>query len=230
MPRRSGLTIRRFRPSTVSLRFSVSAGYYRTCVLDGRPRRGARPPGAARMRQGHQDRPGPAAACRRPGHRPGDRISHARAGPAQQPRCPDGPARGHPPPAPPRQGGRDPGDQGTPAYAPPHLRHDHAMPASTSATSRSPPATLTRGRRCGMRSLGNCIRCTKFEWFAGCGGCPGGSGRGARRTGWPGVTQVVSCSQAGYSPPRSSRSQGVCSKLVARRGRCDFHGKVNECW
>jgi hypothetical protein len=46
----------------------------------------------------------------------------------------------------------------------------------------------------------------------------------------PGVTQVVSCSQAGYSPPRSSRSQGVYSKLVAHRGRCDFHGKVNECW
>ena len=46
----------------------------------------------------------------------------------------------------------------------------------------------------------------------------------------PGVTQVVPCSQAGYSSPRSSRSQGLYSKLVARRGRCDFHGKVNECW
>jgi len=27
--------IRRFRPSTVSRRFSVTAGFYRTCVLDG---------------------------------------------------------------------------------------------------------------------------------------------------------------------------------------------------
>jgi hypothetical protein len=74
--------IRRFKPSTVSRRFSVAAGFYRTCVLDGvlehspaehvrRPRRGARPPGPARVRQGHQDRPGPIAARRRPGHRPG---------------------------------------------------------------------------------------------------------------------------------------------------------------
>ena len=38
-----------------------------------RPRRGARPPGPARVRQGHQDRPGPAAARSRPGHRPGGR-------------------------------------------------------------------------------------------------------------------------------------------------------------
>ena len=44
----------------------------------------------------------------------------------------------------------------------------------------------------------------------------------------PGVTQVVSCSQVGYSPPRSSRSQGVYSKLAARRGRCDFHGTYGE--
>ena len=27
--------IRRFKPSTVSRRFSVTAGFYRTCVLDG---------------------------------------------------------------------------------------------------------------------------------------------------------------------------------------------------
>jgi Protein of unknown function (DUF664) len=27
--------IRRFRPSTVSRRFSVTAGFYRTCVIDG---------------------------------------------------------------------------------------------------------------------------------------------------------------------------------------------------
>src|SRR5690348_4003445 len=143
---RSMQEIRRFKPSTVSRRFSVMAGFYRTCVLDGileyspaehvrrprfrriadpgvhppavrgashrrppvtepvrlrasdharparladlrgqrrghrRPRRGARPPSAARVRQGHQGRLGPAAASRRPGHRPGDRVSHARAG------------------------------------------------------------------------------------------------------------------------------------------------------
>ena len=29
--------IRRFRPSTVSRRFSVTAGFYRTCVIDGVP-------------------------------------------------------------------------------------------------------------------------------------------------------------------------------------------------
>src|SRR5689334_6168373 len=73
--------IRRFKPSTVSRRFCVAAGFYRTCVLD-RPRRGARPPGPAGRRQGHQDRLGPAAA--------------------ECPRRPDGPARGHSPPAPAR--------------------------------------------------------------------------------------------------------------------------------
>src|SRR5690349_5604550 len=29
--------IRRFKPSTVSRRFSVTAGFYRTCVIDGLP-------------------------------------------------------------------------------------------------------------------------------------------------------------------------------------------------
>jgi hypothetical protein len=29
------LEIRRFKPSTVSRRFSVAAGFYRTCVIDG---------------------------------------------------------------------------------------------------------------------------------------------------------------------------------------------------
>jgi integrase len=38
--------------------------------------------GAARMRQRHQDRPGPAAASRRPGHRPGSRRPHPPTGPA----------------------------------------------------------------------------------------------------------------------------------------------------
>jgi integrase/recombinase XerD len=32
---RSMQEIRRFKPSTVSRRFSVTAGFYRTCVLDG---------------------------------------------------------------------------------------------------------------------------------------------------------------------------------------------------
>jgi len=39
--------VRRFRPSTVSRRFSVTAGFYRTCVIDGLLEpltRGARPP------------------------------------------------------------------------------------------------------------------------------------------------------------------------------------------
>ena len=103
----------RFKPSTISRRFSVAAGFYRTCVIDGvlahspadhvrrphvpaesptlgfthlqfealvamlgaagpadlrshrrrhrRPGRGTRPPCPAGVRQGHQDRPGPAA-------------------------------------------------------------------------------------------------------------------------------------------------------------------------
>src|SRR5690348_14922446 len=58
--------IRRFKPSTVSRRFCVAAGVYRTFVLD-RPRRGARPPGTAGRRQGHQDRLPAVAECpRRP--------------------------------------------------------------------------------------------------------------------------------------------------------------------
>ena len=155
--------IRRFKPSTVSRRFSVAAGFYRTCVIDcvlehspaehvrrpsvqaESPTLGfthlqfealltaarqsgnncdfalvamlgllglrifeatgadtvdqgerARPPSAARMRQRHQDRPGPAPASRRASHRPGHRYPHLRAHPAQQPRHPDGPPRGYP--------------------------------------------------------------------------------------------------------------------------------------
>jgi integrase/recombinase XerD len=43
--------VRRFKPSTVSRRFSVAAGFYRTCVLDGvlpHPRRRSPPPGSLR--------------------------------------------------------------------------------------------------------------------------------------------------------------------------------------
>src|ERR1700691_4707903 len=85
--------IRRFKPSAVSRRFS--AGFYRTCVVDGVLEHSPAGPGA-------------------------------RADPAQQPRHSDGPARGHPPPAPPRRNRRHPDRQGTPAHAPPHVRHDHA--------------------------------------------------------------------------------------------------------
>jgi len=58
-----------------------------------RPQRRIRPPDTARLRQGHQGRPDPAAASRRPGHRPGNRRSYERADPSQQPRHPDGLAR-----------------------------------------------------------------------------------------------------------------------------------------
>jgi hypothetical protein len=78
------------------------------------------------VRQGHQDRPDPAAASGRPGHRPGDRIPHARAYPAQQPRRPDGPARGHPPPCTSSPGAPASGSPGRTPYAPPHRGHDHA--------------------------------------------------------------------------------------------------------
>ena len=180
--------IRRFKPSTVSRRFSVTAGFYRTCALNGvldhspaehvrRPSVSAESPtlgfthlqfealltaarespnpcdfalvsmlGLLGLRifeatsadtadlgeehghrvlrvcgKGHQDRPGPAAASGRPGHRPGDRPPGPRADPAEHPRRPDGPARGHPPPAAPRRDRRPPDRQGTPAHAPPHL-------------------------------------------------------------------------------------------------------------
>jgi len=206
--------IRRFRPSTVSRRFSVAAGFYRTCVLDGvlehspaehvrrpsvpaesptlgfthlqsgalltaaresanrydfalvamlgllgaadprghrrghrRPRRRARPPGAAGMREGHQGGPGSAAACGRPGHRPGGRPPGSRADPAEYPRLPAGPARGHPPPAPSRRDRRHPDRQGTSAYAPSHWSRPCPALALTCATCRSLPATLIRAQR-----------------------------------------------------------------------------------
>ena len=63
-----------------------------------RPRRRAWPPGAARVRQGHQDRPGSAAASRRPGDRPGGRRPHG--GPVLlNSRGSRMDRRGHPPPA-----------------------------------------------------------------------------------------------------------------------------------
>jgi integrase/recombinase XerD len=184
--------IHRFKPSTVSRRFSVAAGFYRTRVIDGimehspaehvrRPAVPAESPtlgfthlqfeallAAARespnlydfalvamlgllglrifeatgadiadLGEEHGHRvlrvcgkgtkivlvPLPPAVGRAIDRAAGDRP---RAGPAQQPRRPDGPARRHPTPAQPRRDRRHPGHQGTPPYAPSYLRHDHA--------------------------------------------------------------------------------------------------------
>ena len=182
--------IRRFKPSTVSRRFSVAAGFYRTCVLDGvlehspaeHVRRPAVPAESPTLGFTHlqfealltaaQESANPcdfalvamlgllglrifeatsadiADLGEEHGHRVlrvcgkgtkivlvplppavGRAIDRAvglpgpRADPAEHPRCPDGPARGHPPPAPPRRDRRHPGRQGAPAHAPPHLRY-----------------------------------------------------------------------------------------------------------
>jgi hypothetical protein len=90
-----------------------------------RPRRRTRPPGTARVRQGHQGGPGPAATSGRPGHRPGHRAPRPRADPAKQPRHPDGPPCGHSAAAAPRWH-RRPADEGTPAYASLHFRYHDA--------------------------------------------------------------------------------------------------------
>ena len=186
--------MRRFKPSTVSRRFPVTAGFYRTCVLDGimdhspaeHVRRPAVPAGSPTLGFTHlqfeallnaaRDSANPCdfALVTMPGllglrifeatgadigdlgeehgHRVlrvcgkgtktvlvqlppavGRAIDWAigppdtRAGPAQQPRRPDGPARSHPPPAPARSSRQHPGHQGSPPHAPPHVRHDHAV-------------------------------------------------------------------------------------------------------
>ena len=185
--------MRRFRPSTVSRRFSLAAGFYRTCVLDGvlehspaehvrRPSVPAESPAlgftllqfealltAARQsanpcdfalvamlgllglrifeatsadigdlgeEHGHRVLrvcgkgtkivlvPLPPAIGRAIDRAVASRVP--RADPAEHPRRPDGPARGHPPPALARRSRRHPDRQGTSAHAPPHLRHDHA--------------------------------------------------------------------------------------------------------
>ena len=179
--------VRRFKPSTVSRRFSVTAGFYRTCVLDGilehSPAEHVRRPSApaesptlgfthlqfealltaarqspnpydfalvamlgllglrifeatsadiADLGEEHGHRvlrvcgkgtkivlvPLPPAVGRAIDRAVGPRDPRAR--PAQQPRCPDGPARGHPPPAAPRRDRRDPG---MPRTHPHMLRH-----------------------------------------------------------------------------------------------------------
>jgi hypothetical protein len=48
--------IRRFKPSTVSRRFSVAAGFYRTCVIDGTW--STRPPTTYAVPQPGRTRPG----------------------------------------------------------------------------------------------------------------------------------------------------------------------------
>lgn len=176
--------IRRFRPSTVSRRFSVVAGFYRTCVLDGilehspaeHVRRPAVPAESPMLGFTHLQFEALLTAARESANRydfalvamlgllglrifeatsadiadlgeehghqvlrvcgkgtkavlvplppAGDRIPHARAGSAQQPRRPDGLARGHQPPAPARRDGWHPGYQSASAYAPPDLCHD----------------------------------------------------------------------------------------------------------
>ena len=178
--------IRRFKPSTVSRRFSLAAGFYRTCVLEHSPaehvRRPAVPAESPTLGFTHLQYEALLTAARESanpcdfalvamlgllglrileatsadiadlgeehGHRvlrvcgkgtkivlvplpPAvgraiDRTPGSRADPAEYPRRPDGPARGHPPPAPARGNRRHPDRQGTSAYAPSHLRHDHA--------------------------------------------------------------------------------------------------------
>ena len=90
-----------------------------------RSRRRARPPGAARVRQGHQGRPGPAAACSRPGPSTG-RSDLARAGRSCSTAVVAG-WTGTLPPAACTSSPRPPtsGHQGAPSYAPSY-RRDHA--------------------------------------------------------------------------------------------------------
>src|SRR5215467_13853543 len=176
--------VRHFKPSTISRRFSVVAGFYRTAVIGGmlkhspaeHVRRPVVPPESPTLGFTHLQFEAMLTAARESsnpydfalvamlgllglrifeasganvadlgeahGHRVlrvcgkgskvvlvplppavGRAIDRAtggpdvRADPAQQPRRPDGPARGHPSPAPARPDRRHPSDQGTPPHA-----------------------------------------------------------------------------------------------------------------
>ena len=95
-----------------------------------RPRRRARPPGAAGVRQGHQGRPGPAAATRSPGPSTGQWMPYPRAillnsrGARMDRHAATRRLRRL------AASRRYPGRQGTPAYASPYVRHDHAKARS----------------------------------------------------------------------------------------------------
>jgi hypothetical protein len=112
-------------------------------------------------------RPNTSAVRRRPGNmQPGPR-----ADPAQQPRLPDGPARGHPPPAASRRLRHLAETAETQiASAHPHmLRHTSQpcwTPTLTCAMCRSPPGTPIRAPRCGATG-------------------PAGTWTATRTTSWP---------------------------------------------
>ena len=144
-----------------------------------RPRRRTRPPGAARMRQRHQGRPGPAPASRRPGYRPRARHPSPRADPAQQPRCPDGPPRRDPPPAAPRRDRGRADRQAAPSHAPPYVLPVWTR-VLTCGMSRSPPGTLIRAPRCATTA-------------------PGRTSTGTRTTSWPPTWPPAPDCPLGYS-------------------------------
>jgi len=186
--------VRRFKPSTVSPRFSVAAGFCRTCVIDGllehspaeHIRRPSVPAESPTLGFTHlqfealltaaRDSANPcdfalvtmlgllglrifettAADISHLGEEHGHRVlrvcgkgtkvvliplppavgraidraigtrARGQAGPARQPRRPDGPPRRHPSPATARTNRRSADSQAAPAHAAPYLRHDHA--------------------------------------------------------------------------------------------------------
>ena len=111
-PRPSGLTHLQFEALLTAARTSANRSDFALVAMLGllglrifeatgsnieRPRRGARPPGAARARQGRQGRPRPAATGRRPRHRARHRRTDRRPDPADLAAAPGW--TGTPPPA-----------------------------------------------------------------------------------------------------------------------------------